>query len=475
MKYMKWFYKIKGIMAILFIIFSYYACSKDDSPVITPITHPSFYDEGLDLLFNINAIPEFCLEVNESEWNELLKKYDQDKNIKDYIHSNISFINNAEILNISEVGLRLHGNTSRRRPEGKAGESHSSTSQWHHCHYMINLDKYKKDNSNTLKGVNKVIFKWFHNDPSYVREIYCYDLFKRYGIWTIAFASYCKLSISIKDECPVYLGVYGMFEAIDGDYLKRRKSLFLNDNGFLWKCANVGLNDISDNLFFIDDNSTVEHPYELKEGKKHFEDAKLQLKSFITTFHEKQGEEFVEWIEKVCDIKLLLRTYAVNVAVGNWDDYWNHATNYYVYFNSRDVDDYQFFFIPYDLDEVLGRTAANSYQKDAVLANPLDWGNPRNDLISKIISFPKYRKIYVDALKELANPEYDLFYTNRSIKRICKWHLMIHNYVVNDTGEDMVIEDIPGSWSSASDYRLWEVGESNFFDIKCRIINSLPY
>ena len=155
---------------------------------------------------------------------------------------------------------------------------------------MVNIDKIKKGNSTNLESINKIIFKWFHNDPSYVREIYCYDLFKRFGIWTIGYSSYCRLYINVTGESPIYLGVYGMFQAVDDDFIKRRSALFGGESGFLWKCANVGLNETNDNLFFVDDNSTIEHPYELKEGKKHFNEAKQQLTSFIATFHEKNGD-----------------------------------------------------------------------------------------------------------------------------------------------------------------------------------------
>lgn len=347
------------------------SCVQHDNPEIPQeIPTNSFSDHNLECVFDINSIPEIRFEVKESEWNELLDKYDKDNNVKDYISCDFTFRNENKSVSLQDVGLRLHGNTSRRRPEGIKGEKHAPESQWHHCHYMVNLDKYKKDNSTYLESIKKINFKWFHNDPSYVREIYCYDLFKRFGIWTIGYSSYCSVFINDKGESPVYLGVYGMFEVVDDDFIKRRLSLFGGESGFLWKCANVGLNNTNDNLFFVDDNSTIEHPYELKEGKKHFNEAKQQLKSFIETFHEKEGEDFVTWIESVCDVELLLRTYAVNVGVGNWDDYWNHATNYYIYFNSRDVNNYHFFFIPYDYDEVLGRTSINTYQKDAVLAPP---------------------------------------------------------------------------------------------------------
>ena len=60
-----------------------------------------------------------------------------------------------------------------------------------------------------------------------------------------------------------------------------------------------------------------------------------------------------------------------------------------------------------------------------------------------------------------------LLENSASVKRIKVWHALIKDYVSNDTGEDMVIEDLPGKYSDQQDYRLWEHGGINYFDVKC--------
>ncbi len=79
----------------------------------------------------------------------------------------------------------------------------------------------------------------------------------------------------------------------------------------------------------------------------------------------RSGRDFHDWIAQVCDVELLLRTYAVNVAVGMWDDYWNNTNNFYIYFNSDDPDRYEFFFIPYDYDNTLGTSSSCGVQDDS--------------------------------------------------------------------------------------------------------------
>ena len=104
-------------------------------------------------------------------------------------------------------------NTSRRRPEGGYGQNHDSINpDWHHCHFGINFRKYHKDDEHELKGIRKINLKWFKDDPCYVRELYCYDLFRRYGIWTSAFSTYARVWLQIDAETPAYLGVFDMIE-----------------------------------------------------------------------------------------------------------------------------------------------------------------------------------------------------------------------------------------------------------------------
>ena len=48
---------------------------------------------------------------------------------------------------------------------------------------------------------------------------------------------------------------------------------------------------------------------------------------------------------------------------------------------------------------------------------------------------------------------------------------MISEYIVNDTGEDCVLEDRPAQWGNHGEYRLLEIGTNNFFMAKTISIN----
>ena len=431
----------------------------------------------LKWVFDMEALPEIHVNVTEEQWNTLLQEYDYDSHTVEYIHCDVEYESKGEKHTFADAGLRLRGNTSRRRPEGNGGEKHQrNNADWHHCHFMLNLRKYQKDDAHELYNVRKIYLKWHKDDSAYCRELYCYDLFRRFGVWTAAYSSYCRLWIHVEgDSKPAYYGVYEMIEAIDDKFVKRRKDMFGDHKHNLWKCsypATLNYDDVRNANIHFDDDSGATYTYELKSNIENFNAAKEQLIEFSRNLTRLQGEEFRSWISRVCDVELLLRTYAVNVIVGMWDDYWNNANNYYIYFNTSDKNDYKFFFIPFDYDNTLGTSGNCGVQSDSGRQDPLYWGNTSNQpLIGKILQFDEYRKIYVDALNELCDPANDLFYYTHSIARINGWHSMISNYVDNDTGEDCAIKDRPASWSSVYDYRLLNAGSSmNFFKVKASSI-----
>lgn len=435
---------------------------------VEPAPAPSVAD-GLDYIFDLTAIPEIHIKVSLSEWNRFLTLYDQDANTDEYIHCDATFTKNGETHSFTDAGLRMRGNTSRRRPEGNGGQMHQTdNADWHHCHFMINFRKFVKDDAHELGGVRKIHLKWCKDDPTYVREMYCYNLFRRYGIEAGLRTSYGRLWIHVEgDQKEAYFGVYEMLEAVDEQYLKNRLALFGSADHNLWKCGYpAGLNATNDDLFWSDEDAgTVNRSYVLKTNTDNFAAAKAQLIDFILKLNGKTGDSFKTWIQQVTDVELLLKTYAVNVAVGMWDDYWCNQNNYYIYFNTSDLYDYKFFFIPYDYDNTLG----TSNIIDAGRQDPLNWGNSGYKLISKILEYPEWRAIYVKALNELCQSD-DLFKMEGSVARVKAWQQMISPYVSNDTGEDMSIYDQPASWGNHSEYRVMDTGANNFFRVKAASI-----
>ena len=432
--------------------------------------------EGYDYVWDNTVIPEIHIDVSRNQWNTLLTYYDNNPFTTQYVMATATFVKDGETTVIDSVGLRLKGNTSRRRPEGWNGHMHeTNNTDWHHAHFGLNLRKYVDDDNHTIQGVRKLHLKWFKDDPAYVREVFCYELFRRAGVWTAIRDNYCRLWIHVEgDSKEAYFGVYGMLEPIDKRYVKDRKDRFGNSNGYLWKCRNgaAGLNNPNGDIWY-DDDSDDRHAYTLETQTEEFDSARVQLLDLMNKINGLNDNEFYTWIQQVTDVDLLLKTYAVNIAVGMWDDYWNNANNYYLYFNSKHLHDYKFFFIPYDYDNTLGTSLRCGNQDDAGRQNPLHWGNDANRLIARILKFDDFKAIYINHLKFLVAEGNAMMDRKAAQARIRAWQKRIADYINNDTGEDTVIEDKPASWGNHGEYNLLKSNSDNFFTVKASSINVL--
>jgi len=422
----------------------------------------------LDYIYDINTIPQITLDISTVEWNKLLSYFDRNPNNEEYISTDFTFLKDGKTINLTNVGLRIRGNTSRRRPEGKTSEIHNATNpDWHHASFGLNFKKYIKGQE--MAGAEKINLKWFKDDPTYVREVYCYELFERFGVWTAPQSSYCRLSIRIKeDNTTTYFGVYELLEPVDKEYLKNRPAKFADAEGNLWKAnwgadlkstdkSNMGIENITL-------TQTYTPVYDLKTNTETLETAKNQLVDFITNLNTKTGTDLKNWVSSKMDVDLFLRTYAANVMCGMWDDYWCNKNNFYFYFDSSG----KFFFIPYDYDNTLGTSGIIS---DSGKQDLLNWGSSSNPMVLKIISIPEYKALYVQYIKELCNSNNDLFFVDKSIPRILNWQNMIKTFVNNDTNEDTEILDKPASWGNCSFYRLLDTN-NNYFKIRAANIQN---
>lgn len=456
-------------VSCLFLSFS---CRKDQI-IITKVPDSVTPSEAAEYLFDDSQLPRLAISVSEEEWNRLLEMYDKDAHNHSYVKCSQVILDRGDrTLKSENVGLRLRGQTSRRRPEGAAGQKHQSgKADWHHAHFGLNCRTYS--DSGDFAGIRRINLKYSKEDPSYIREHFCFDLLSRYGIWTAPKSSWCRLYLYVGNDSPAYFGVYLMTESIDKRYVKRRPE-FGSSKGWLWKCAwGSNLRDTDDWRFHLDDNSSQTFAYELKEDDKaEFEPAKAQLKDFITKLNTLTGSAFYNWIQQVCDVDLLLKMYAANVALGHWDDYWNDMNNYYLYFNSKDAQDYRVYMLPYDYDNTLGTSHACGVQNDSGRHDPYHWGLKECVLLYKILEVRDFRDRYTEYLKDFSTPDNPYTGKFQSASRIRSWQDFLLPFVKNDTGEDMEIRDKPASWGNHPEYRLLEDGSNNWFAVKTQSISS---
>ena len=106
---------------------------KEEPPIYNDYPNTSWAQGELDWVFDMNVLPEIRIEISVDEWNDLLEAYDRDNNTNSNVHCNVNFKSKGEEHDFVDAGLRLRGNTSRRRPEGNGGEMHrTDNTDWHH-------------------------------------------------------------------------------------------------------------------------------------------------------------------------------------------------------------------------------------------------------------------------------------------------------------------------------------------------------
>ena len=397
----------------------------------------------LDKLFDNTKLGEATLTVTQDQWDEMntninISKYNA------YVKSKFSYTKDGESYNMDEVGLRVRGNSTKRSPGTSPNYDQASfrvkfTEYHDEDDSPENKEMYHMEGS--AKGIN---FKYMVSDKSYVQEIYSYDLFHRFGCWTAPRASYSKMYIKVGDTEKAYFGVYKAIEQINKQYIKARvgENAFSDDTGNLWKCLYQGTGPAdlkNENLDGrIDEerwqpdavNSWEKYftpTYTLKtnddtpEGKSA---AETQLRTFISDLNSKTGSEFESWIATAFDVDGFLKTLAVNVAVGMWDDYWSNYNNYYLYFDGSG----KCFFIPYDYDNCMGVDWGDQMSNPAT-KDPLKWGDHNDEsntpLVSKILAISKYKEQYKKYLKELIDPNKAYFDATKSKSRINGWYDLI--------------------------------------------------
>lgn len=452
-------------------------CKPQNTPEQNPQNDSVSTHRDLDYLFDIESVPQITLTLTEEDWNTYLSNFDRWEDNSLYVPAAFSFTKNGTTYTRDSVGLRPRGNTTRKRPESSSGEMHQDGAPFHRAHFGIRFTKYTT--GERFFGMDRIILKWNATDPAYCREVFCYDLFRRFGVWSAPRASFCRLTIHIKgDAKPVYMGVYSMIENprkgwLDANY---HEGHIPDKDGNLWKAGyGADLSSADKNKMGIQDDYGKRYSYNLKSNKSNLSMAKAELSAFINgmTPLKSGSAELQTWLENHMDVDLFLRAYAVNVMVGMWDDYWKNKNNYYFYFDSN----HRFYFIPFDYDNTLG-SAQEAYGNPGT-DDMLNWGSLGGDriLMRKVMSIDSFREKYKSYIKQLATSS-DFIEPAAASARIAHLQSLIREYIPNDTGEDGIMEDRPAYWSSCPYYRLLtgaagngKYAESNFFKTKAATIN----
>lgn len=277
-----------------------------------------------------------------------------------------AFINES----VDSIGFRLRGNTSREAAKKSFKVSFNT--------FISGREFY---------GVDKLNLNGEHNDPSIIRSKLCFDHYQTIGL-KASRANHVEVYINGQ-----YYGLYISVEHIDDEFLNKN---FGDDTGNLWKClypANLNYLGSDPNLY-KDLNNNGRPAYELMTNEASSDFSKLV--HLISILNNTTAFSLPDSLESVIYVPDVLKYFAMNILVGEWDDYWSLMNNYYLYHDpTKDI----FQLIPYDYDNTYGIdwsgnnwTTANPYNYPKVVGG-------YRPLAERLMQNAQYRNLYTHFLE----------------------------------------------------------------------------
>lgn len=330
---------------------------------IPAISQNTLYDE--------TRVPSIYISINEDSLAYIYANVLSDH----YFSARFIFDDTERRDTLESAGFRLRGNTSRYAKKKS---------------FKISFNEYVSGRK--YQGVKKLNLLGEHNDPTMVREKLYYHLWKKSGMPERR-TNFVKVFIN-----EVYYGLYTNAEEMDKEWLAR---VYPDKTGNLYKCtypADLVYLGLNQQVYKDLQNSTATggRVYELETNKE--EDDYARLVDLIATLYHEPDSVFTAQIAAILDVNRFLKSLALDVATGNWDDYGYNRNNFYLYDRP---DNSLFEFITYDPDNAFGVDWSGI---DWTTRNCLQWLNPDLNLplAEKILAVPKFFEKYKEYLDTMA-------------------------------------------------------------------------
>lgn len=227
---------------------------------------------------------------------------------------------------ITDVGFRVRGNTSRN----------ASRKSW-----KLEFREFVPDR--TFHGLEEANLNGSNNDPTLIRSMVAWEMIRRMGIpgsRTHLVALYFNGD---------FWSLQTHVEHIDEEFAQ---NYFTDKDGNLYKCLYQGARaDLS--IVSGEDYTNYAGGEVYRESNNDTDPLRdySDIADFIRFINTSNSTVLRQDLEHYFDIDTFLRSLAIDVGVGAWDDYWYGSNNYYLYFNRISG---RFQWIPYDYDNTFG-------------------------------------------------------------------------------------------------------------------------
>jgi hypothetical protein len=336
-------------------------------------------------------------------------------------HATFTYSSNQGMWTMSDIGLRLRGNTSLQAQKKS---------------FRISFDTFL---DTTWMGLEEMNLLGQHNDPSVLRSKLCHDLFRSAGV-PCARTSFVKLYIN-----DVYYGLYLNQEHLDEPWIE--KYFGENEGGNLFKCTYpADLNFVStDPSAYQEPTPWGSLPYELQSNR--WRNDYRSFASLIQVLNTTPIANLPCELEKKFYVDSYLRAAAVDVITGNWDGYIYNKNNFYLYFEEATG---KCFYIPYDLDNTLG---IDWLGQDWTSRNIYLWAQEGQErpLFTRLLEVPEYRNRFSNYVHDLIEGP---LHPGSILATATQWQSLIEEAALEDTFRtldygftaDDFLNAITGSW-----------------------------
>jgi spore coat protein CotH len=319
-------------------------------------------------LFNASVIHEIKLYSNDPNlWEDLLTHYNNSQNGGENIYNPVDI--KIDGTSMSAVGLRIKGFSSAWGTSGKKKP------------FRIDFNEFVAGQS--YDGIKKISLNNAWADASCMRDVIAYNILRYEGV-AASRTSYAKLYIN--DE---YWGLYIIAEQVDKTFLEEN---FNNDNGNLYKCigwSNLGYLGASKEdykgTFELKTNETNDDWTGFLEFVKYLNMVDITQEQYKTNFPQK------------FDIPTFFKVLAVDVLLRNWDSYYDHGRNYYIYDNPETK---KMTWIPWDYNLAFSSTPIDILAENNVL------GQGPKPLIRNLLKDPEMVKLLVKTYQDILSENF---------------------------------------------------------------------
>ena len=296
-----------------------------------------------------------------------------------YYHATFIYTDGITADTVEDIGLRLRGNTSLYSAKKS---------------YKVSFNTYSPGRK--YEGVEKLNLLGMHNDPTMVREHLYFDTYIELGLPEHR-SNFVRLYLNGE-----YFGLYTNMEHIDEVYVNDR---FGNNDGNLYKCTWPA--DL--NWRGSDQNDYLDNGYELHINEDN-PDAS-DLIHFIDVLNNTPIADLPCELEKVFNVQEFLKTYALDVAAGHWDNYGANINNYYLYHNLA-TDKFEF--LSFDCDNTFGVDWLGfDWTNQPIYDWPTGWYDV--PLVTRLMEVDTYRKQFGYYLEQIHQTALDPVYAGSKV------------------------------------------------------------